>query len=115
MKYSYIVSALGLASSVFAAPTEVRRSDWSACIPQADAESLVDKYISILTHSDITTANATAQAILADDYQEISDSILSLEGQPVSLDILCLVLHVLTCLSSVASPSKASKFTSTVS
>lgn len=83
MKFSYILSAFALTSTAFAAPTVARR-DWSNCIAQSTAEDLVNGYISILAHTDVATANATAQKILADDYQEISDSILSLEGQPVS-------------------------------
>lgn len=80
MKFTTVAAAtLALATSAFAAPT------WSNCLAQSEAESIVNQYISILTHSDIQTANATAQALLADDYEEISDSILSLEGQPVCL------------------------------
>lgn len=80
MKFTTVAAAtLALATSAFAAPT------WSNCLAQSEAESIVNRYISILTHSDIQTANATAQALLADDYEEISDSILSLEGQPVCL------------------------------
>jgi hypothetical protein len=52
-------------------------------LSQAFAEDVVAKFITILSHPDIATANATAQALLADGYSETSDSILSLEGQPV--------------------------------
>ena len=42
-------------------------------------------YLEILTHQpSVAAANATAQALLVDSYTETSDSILSLEGQPVS-------------------------------
>lgn len=87
MKFSLIAAAaLGLASSAFAAPA------WGNCLAQSAAEDIVNQYITILSHPDISAANATAQALLADDYQEISDSILSLEGQPVSaLLISCLI------------------------
>jgi len=78
MKFATVIAAsLALATSAFAAP-------WTDCLAQSEAESIINQYISILAHSDVATANATAQALLADDYQEISDSILSLEGQPVS-------------------------------
>lgn len=87
MKFSHILSALALTSSAIAAPALGRR-DWGNCLAQSTAEDLVNGYISILEHSDVATANATAQAILADDYTEISDSILSLEGQPVSCKIV---------------------------
>lgn len=79
MKFTTVVAALlALATSAFAGPI------WSSCLAQNEAESIVNQYISILTHSDIQTANATAQALLADDYTEIPDSILSLEAQPMS-------------------------------
>jgi len=54
-------------------------------LSQDFADDVVAKFITILDHSDVATANATAQALLADGYQEISDSILSLEGQPVRI------------------------------
>ena len=66
-----------------------RTGDWQKCLSQSEAESIVDQYASILTHSDVTSANATAQALLDDNYTEISDSILSLEGQPVSQSSWC--------------------------
>jgi len=60
-----------------------KRQGWQDCLSQSEAESIVSQYSSLLSHSDPTTANATAQALLADDYVEISDSILSLEGLPL--------------------------------
>ncbi|EXJ77622.1 hypothetical protein A1O3_09850 [Capronia epimyces CBS 606.96] len=56
---------------------------WKDCLSQGEAESIVNQYISILTHTNVTAANATAQAVLDNNYTEISDSILSLEGQPL--------------------------------
>lgn len=93
MRFSFVAATLALASSALAGPLAARDNSWgnwgngncaSNCLSQATAESIVNQYISILAHTDATAANATAQALLADDYQEISDSILSLEGQPVS-------------------------------
>ena len=84
MKFSTIASLATLASAVTAAP---QWSGWNgACISQATATALVDDYIAVLSHTSTSYGNftQTAEAILADDYQEISDSILSLEGQPVS-------------------------------
>lgn len=52
-------------------------------LSQEFAEDVVAKFITILEHQDAAAANATAQALLAEGYKEISDSILSLEGQPV--------------------------------
>lgn len=62
-------------------------------LSQAFAEDVVAKFITILSHSDVATANATAQALLADGYSEISDSILSLEGQPVGPNWKRVVSH----------------------
>jgi hypothetical protein len=56
------------------------------CRHPSDAETIVARYIAILSHgsSDLGDANATAQALLDDRYTEISDSVLSLKGLPVS-------------------------------
>ncbi|KAK5072499.1 hypothetical protein LTR64_005028 [Lithohypha guttulata] len=83
MKFSLIAAAAcTLASSAFAAPA------WSAwpsnCLAQGTATDIVNQYVTILNHYDVKAANATAQTLLADDYIEISDSILSLEGQPLN-------------------------------
>ncbi|KAK5055430.1 hypothetical protein LTR84_013180 [Exophiala bonariae] len=71
-----------LASVVCAAAAVLPRTDCGR-LSQAFAEDVVAKFITILNHPDPAAANATAQALLADGYQEISDSILSLEGQPL--------------------------------
>lgn len=84
MKFTTIAAAtLALATSAFAAPSSW--GSWPNCLAQSEAESIVNQYISVLAHSNVQTANATAQALLTNDYQEISDSILSLEGQAVRL------------------------------
>ncbi|KAI1630154.1 hypothetical protein EDD37DRAFT_83880 [Exophiala viscosa] len=84
MKFSSIIAPLALASSVTATAIRNRDwSDWQNCLSQTQAETIVNQYASILTHSDPTTANTTAQALLDVNYTEISDSILSLEGQPL--------------------------------
>lgn len=75
-----ITAVFGMASAVFAAPA---RRDWVDILSLADAEAIVTKFISVLEHYDVPAANATAQALFSDDYTERSDSILSLEGQPV--------------------------------
>ncbi len=86
MKLFFILAPLALAASV-AASALPKRGD-GGCLSQSEAESIVSQYASILTHTDVATANATAQALLDENYTEISDSILSLEGQPVSHVIL---------------------------
>lgn len=58
----------------------------SPCLALGDAATIVGRYIAFLEHrsSDLGDANATAQILLDDGYQEISDSILSLKGDSVS-------------------------------
>jgi hypothetical protein len=82
MKFTSITVAMGLASSALASP--VNRRGYG-CLSHSFAETIVSEYASILSHtnSDLGTPNATAQAILSDNYEEISDSILSLEGLPL--------------------------------
>lgn len=86
---TYLTSLVAVASAV-AVPAR-RGAEWQNCLAQSEAQKLVDEYIAILSHtsSSIGDANATAQAILDNGYQEISDSILSLEGQPVSWHTIC--------------------------
>lgn len=63
------------------------------CVTQYEANDIVTKFAAILAQTDgAAAANATAQALLADDYIEFSDSILSLEGLPVSSDLIPLLL-----------------------
>lgn len=80
MKLTSIVAALSLASSGLASPVERH-----GCLSQWFAEKIVAEYASILGHydSDLGSPNVTANAILSDSYEEISDSILSLEGMPL--------------------------------
>ena len=59
-------------------------SPTSTCLTDAAATSLADAFQSMLTNPDRQAANATGQAILADGFNETSDSILSLEHFPVS-------------------------------
>lgn len=93
MKFlTYLTSLVAVATAV-AVPGR-RGAEWQNCLAQSEAETLVNEYIGILSHtgSSIGDANATAQAILDNNYQEISDSILSLEGQPVSKHASCPIL-----------------------
>jgi hypothetical protein len=86
MKLFSLLAPLALSASVVASALPKRGG--GACLSQSEAESIVSQYASILGHTDVATANATAQALLDENYTEISDSILSLEGQPVSQAIL---------------------------
>lgn len=78
MKFTIIATALALASTAFSAPTH-------GCVTKAQAQLLVNRFIGIQNHegSDLGSAQETAEHLLVKNYQEISDSILSLERQPV--------------------------------
>ncbi|KIW91302.1 uncharacterized protein Z519_08198 [Cladophialophora bantiana CBS 173.52] len=78
-----ILTPLSLLAGATALPTPKRSGDWQGCLSQADAESIVGQYITILEHTDVAAANATAQSVLDPNYTETSDSILSLEGLPL--------------------------------
>lgn len=94
MKFFTTVASLALASAVTAAPSW---ADWThqdcpdvecpedTCLQQSDAEDIVNKFIAVLNHPDVNAANATAQALLGDDFYEESDSINMLAGHPVSI------------------------------
>ena len=83
MKFTSVVTVIGLTASVMASPLLDERR-WN-CISQYTADTLVSEYIGVLSHqdTDLGTPNQTAQAILDDNYSETSDSILSLEGLPL--------------------------------
>lgn len=73
---SFIHSILALVGTVLAG--------WDNC-PEVDSTAIVNSYINILLQMPtLAAANASAQALLVDDYSETSDSILTLEGLPVS-------------------------------
>ncbi|KAK5467069.1 hypothetical protein LTS15_000039 [Exophiala xenobiotica] len=89
MKLFSILAPLALASTVAAAPGW---GDWHGgkpscptdnCLTQADADDIVSKFMSVLDHPDVSAANATAQALIADGFFEKSDSINMLAGHPV--------------------------------
>jgi len=75
-----------LAAGALASP---QRPGWwhprptSTCLTDAAATSLAEAFSSMLTNPDRSAANATGQAIIADGYSETSDSILSLEHEPL--------------------------------
>lgn len=80
MKFAICLASFMAVTAAVAIP---RRDEY--CLCQEEAETIVADFIGVLDHqgSGLGDANATAQALLDDSYQEISDSILSLEGQPV--------------------------------
>ncbi|OAL37259.1 hypothetical protein AYO20_03435 [Fonsecaea nubica] len=83
MKVLSLLTPMSLMAGVMAAATPKRDASWQSCVSQAEAESIVNQYIIVLEHTDAAAANATAQSLLDENYIETSDSILSLEGQPL--------------------------------
>jgi hypothetical protein len=77
MKLSIIIAPLALASTALA---------WNPsgpCLSDVYATKIVNDFISILEHTG--NANATAQALLADNYTEQGDSINIIAGRPVRI------------------------------
>ena len=77
MKFTIVATALALASTALAAPGK--------CVSLTEAKAIVNRYVGIQTQagSDFGNATETAEKLLVTNYQEISDSILSLEKLPV--------------------------------
>ena len=91
MKASFFASALTLLSAAVAAPLAAPeledRSASNLCLTMKEAETIVTRYISTLTQedSDLGDYLTTASEIVTENYQETSDSVLSLMGStPVS-------------------------------
>ena len=80
MKYSILLAGLATVSSVLAAPEK----RW--CLTDSKANTIVAKFQSVLEGVDYNgqSPNITAKQVVAKNYIEYSDSILSLEGAPVS-------------------------------
>ncbi|EME81323.1 uncharacterized protein MYCFIDRAFT_88023 [Pseudocercospora fijiensis CIRAD86] len=82
MKFSLIVSAIALASSAMASPPGY--SSWpSQCITQKEAEAYIKTFIGVLGQTDKNAAQ-TADKIIADDFVEYSNSILSLQHKAIA-------------------------------
>ncbi|TKA83133.1 hypothetical protein B0A55_00891 [Friedmanniomyces simplex] len=83
MKFTLLASALALAAPTLAHPPG--HGGWDQCVTQQQANKVVNEVIAIFGHSpSVNAANATSQALLADNFQEFSDSIHALEGQPLT-------------------------------
>lgn len=54
------------------------------CLNQASIDTLINGYTYLLEHPGGPDFNSTAEAILSDKFQVLSDSILTLSGRPVS-------------------------------
>jgi glycine cleavage system regulatory protein len=79
MKFFSLLAPLALVSSGLAFPVLT----WNS-FSQGEAVDIVNKFTQILAHSNIAAANATAQALIANNFVEKSDSINILAGIPVS-------------------------------
>lgn len=86
MKFSLIASVAALATAAFAAPAEELDKRNFFCVSQQQAEKYIQRFTGILTKqgSDLGDYLATADKLLSNNFQEISDSINSLAGFPVS-------------------------------
>ena len=83
MKLLQLVSFLSAAAAVSAAPAVEERS--FGCLNTYSAQQIVNQYISIMENQTYygSSPQQTAQKIIASNYLEYSDSILSLEKAPV--------------------------------
>ena len=78
MRFSIIATAFALlAPTALAAPT--------SCLSKTQAQTILSRFTSIQEHvnSDLGTPQQTGEQLLVENYQEISDSILSLLQQPL--------------------------------
>ncbi|KAF7197490.1 hypothetical protein HII31_01300 [Pseudocercospora fuligena] len=82
MKFSLIASAIALATSVVASPPGYSSAP-SQCITQKEAEAYIKTFIGVLGQTDKHAAK-TADKIIADDFVEYSNSILSLQHKTIA-------------------------------
>ena len=82
MKFTLFLSALVFTIGAYAAPV----GDDCECVTQDQANTLITRFIGFLDHkgSDLGNATQTAEAILHVGYTEVSDSVDTLAGFPVS-------------------------------
>lgn len=91
MKFSLIASVTALATAALAAPAPAPAEELEKrnffCVNQGQAEQYIQRFTGILDKqgSDLGDYLATANKLLANNFQEISDSINSLAGFPVSI------------------------------
>jgi hypothetical protein len=62
-------------------------NNWNGCLTDAEAQSIVDRSVIYLQHTNIPEANATAQALFAPGLQEFGDSINSLRGDALGTQV----------------------------
>lgn len=78
--------ALGFAAAAVAGPLGLlEKRTKPLCVKPAQAEKFMDRFINVLQHTDSDLGDyvTTAQAILTEDFQEISDSINMLANKPL--------------------------------
>jgi hypothetical protein len=85
MKLNTILASLAAIAYATASPTE-KRGGYGNCLTDEQANTIVAKYASILEGVEYQgqSPNVTAEQVVAKNYVEYSDSILSLEDAPVS-------------------------------
>lgn len=90
MKSTFFASALALATSASAAAIAnpepgLSLPQFCPCLTDYQATTIVNKFVSILEGVEYQgqSPNVTAQQVVAPNYVEYSDSILSLEKAPV--------------------------------
>lgn len=82
MKITSIATAFAILGTAFAAAAPPP-SYGGKCISQQEGEAWLQKFIGVLGKTD-PNAQTTANKIIADNFVEYSNSILSLQGLPVS-------------------------------
>lgn len=86
MKFTLTLAALAAsATTTYAHPKYFPGCSKHRCLTRAMADKFVTRFIGILEHQDTDLGNftETMNIMLADDFQEISDSINSLAGLPL--------------------------------
>lgn len=91
MHLTTIFSAVSITSGVLAVPLQT-------CLTPEQASCIVEKYIGIAdgTGYDNQSANATAQALISDDFIGDSGSILSLQERPVKAKAISMTAQTQT-------------------
>nr|POE75526.1 hypothetical protein CFP56_53638 [Quercus suber] len=84
MKIAFIASVIALVTAVAATPT-LSLYPFPGCVFQPQADLFIKRFSGLLNGkgSDLGDVTTTANILVADDFQEISNSILELIGLPL--------------------------------
>jgi hypothetical protein len=82
MRASKIFAALALSAISSAIPSSLRTKGQESCLDENAASYLVNSFADLLTNTGANFNTALANAILADDFTDTSDSINFLAGIP---------------------------------